>query len=529
LGREKQHILNKRNYSQDDLATVTTVEPTTSLDIPAVSAVIERPQKRWLSKFFRFRVQSFLPGRGALSLRRFSITEAAFLFVVAFIASRSLGVVRQTLFNILFGTGSAANAYYAAAYLPETLFDLVAGGALTHAFIPVFLSYERDHGQREAWRLTSLVFNVMLVALTLLMLLGEFFAPAFVNHWLVPGYSPAEQALTTNLTRVMLFQPLLLGLGTVITAALNSKRQFLLPAVSVAVYNIGLIGGLAVSFFFRGVGIYGPTFGILVAAALQALVMVPALIKQGVRYSFTWNLKHPGLREVLRLLIPNILTVAVFSVLPIVDTAFISYMPDPASLSASRNAYMLFALPLGLVSQAVGQASLPQLATLAGSQRYVRLCQTLFRVLLVSLAFSVLAALALVLLGRPAIHILFQHGAFDAHSSSVTNLALLGYAFALPVQALASLLSLTFYAMKNAVTPLCISFVAMLAHVGGLILILHLLTSSYQILAIPLALAIDGLASTLLLGLMLFLGLRFKAKEDKGMLRLARRRASRKI
>ena len=492
-----------------------------------MSVVTARPQRRWLSKSFRFSLKSFLPGRGALSLRRFSITEAAFLFVVAFIASRGLGVVRQTLFNILFGTGPAANAYYAAAYLPETLFDLVAGGALTHAFIPVFLSHERDHGSREAWRLTSLVFNVMLVALTLLMFLGEFFAPAFVNHWLVPGYSPAEQSLTTDLTRVMLLQPLLLGLGTVITAALNSKRQFLLPALAVAVYNVGLIGGLGVSFFFRDVGIYGPTIGILVAAALQALVMVPALVKQGARYSFTWNFKHPGLLEVLRLLIPNMLTVAVFSTLPIIDTAFISYMPDPASLAASRNAYMLFALPLGLVSQAVGQASLPQLATLAAAQKYVRLRQTLFRVLLASLTFSVLAALVLSLLGRPAIHILFQHGAFDAHSSYVTNLALLGYAIALPGQAVASLLSLTFYSMKNAVLPLFISFVAMLAHVGGVLLSLHMFIGAYQILAVPLGLAADGIVSSLLLGSLLFLGLRLKARNDRGMQRLARWRALR--
>lgn len=445
--------------------------------------------------------------------------------MLALITSRGLGVVRQLLFNILFGTGPAANAYYAAAYLPETLFDLVSGGALIHAFLPVFLSYERAHGQREAWRLTSLVFNMMLVALTLLLLIGEFLAPAFVNHWLVPGYSPAEQSLTINLTRVMLMQPLLLGLGTVITAALNSKRQFLLPALSVAIYNIGLIGGLGVSFFFHGVGIYGPTWGMLVAAALQVVVMLPALVKQGARYSFTWNLKHPGFHEVLRLLLPNMLAVAIISLSPIIDTAFISYMRDPASLAASRNAYLLFGLPLTLVSQAIGQAAMPQLSALATTRRYVRLRQTLGKVLLISLVLSVLEALALGILGRPAIHILFQHGAFTAHSAYVTNLALIGYAIALPGQAIASLLSLTFYAMKNAVAPLGSNILALLAHLGGLLLLLTLFSGSAQILAIPLALAIDGMVTSLLLGSLLFLGLRNKARQDQGMARLARRRA----
>src|SRR5437764_981 len=315
------------------------------------------------SKAFSFNLKNFLPGGGDFSLRRFSITEAALLLMMAFIASRGLGVIRQTIFNALFGTGPEANAYYAAARLPETLFDLIAGGALTHAFIPVFLSYEKDHGQREAWRLASLVFNVLLVALTALVIVSEFVAPAFVSRLLVPGYPPAQQALTAALTRVMLIQPLILGLGTVVTAILNSKRQFLLPALSIAVYNLGLIGGLLFSLAIPSIGIYGPTYGIIAAASLQALIMVPGLIKQGVRYTFIWNLNHPGLRQVLRLLIPNALAVAIASTGFIVDTAFISYLPDQASLAAERNAHMLYALPLALLGLAIGQAALPQLST----------------------------------------------------------------------------------------------------------------------------------------------------------------------
>ncbi len=522
--RERQAI--NTEYSQESSAEATIVEPVTAPALP-VAGIMPRAQKRWLSKAFRFRLRSFLPGQGALALRRFSITEAALLLMMAFIASRALGVVRQILFNMLFGTGPAANAYYAAAYLPETLFELVAGGALIHAFIPVFLSYEKNHGQREAWRLTSLVFNTLLVVLTLLVLLGELFAPAFVSNWLVPGYPPETRALTTNLTRIMLLQPLLLGLGTVITAALNSKRQFLLPALSFALYNVGLIAGLGLSFLVREVGIYGPTFGILAAAALQVIVMVPALVKQGARYSFIWQVKHPGLHEVLRLLVPNILAVGIASVTPIVDTAFLSFMPDSASLAATRNANMLMALPLALVAQAVGQAAMPQLAALATAQKYVRLRQTFVKVLLASLALSVLAALLLALLGRPMIRLLFQHGAFDEHSSFVTYIALLGYVLALPGLALTSLLSLTFYAMKNAVLPMIACAASLLAHIGGILLFFALFSGEYQILAVPLGLAADGLASTILLGVLLLLGLRTRVRKDQGMQRLQRLRAYR--
>lgn len=457
-------------------------------------------------------------------MRRFSITEAALLLMLAFVASHGLGVIRQTLFNILFGTGPEANAYYAAARLPETLFDLVSGGALIHAFVPVFLSYDKEQGTRETWRLTSLVLNVMLVALTLLVLAGELLTPAFVNHWLVPGYTHAEQALTTDLTRVMLIQPLLLGLGTVLTAALSSKRQFLLPALAVALYNVGLIGGLGVSYLWRGVGIYGPTCGILAAAVLQAGIMLPALLKQGARYSFTWNLRHPGLHAVLRLLIPSMLGTALGAIASIFDTSFISYMPDESSLAALRNAAMLFGLPLTVIAQAVGQATLPQMASLATTQKYLRLRQTLGKVLLASLVLSTLAALTLALFARPTIHLIFQHGAFDAHSAYLTNLALLGYAIALPSQGTATILILAFYAMKNAFLPLCAGALGLLVHLGAILLFLHLFTGSSKILAIPLALAVNGTVSTLLLASVMFFRLHAKVRADKGMVRLMRRR-----
>ncbi len=443
--------------------------------------------------------------------------------MLALLASRALGIVRQILLNTIFGTGPAADAYYAAAYLPETLFDLVAGGALIYAFIPVFLSYEKDHGQREAWRLASLVFNALLLVLSLATLVGEFFAPAFVTHWLVPGYPPDKQALTISLTRVMLFQPLLLGLSTVITAALNSKRQFLLSALSVAIYNVGLIGGLVVSLLVPAVGIYGPTYGTLVAAALQVLVMVPALVKQGASYSFSWNFRHPGFLDIMRLLIPNALAVTISSIAPIIDTNFISHMPG-GFLAAQRNAYMLYGLPFALLTQAIGQAAMPQLSALFASHKYLRLRLTLSKLLLFSVGASVLAALVLGPCGQIAIVLLFQHGAFGAQSASLTETALLGYALALPLQTAAMFLILAFYAMRNALTPLYATALTLLTHFLSILVLLQFFTGTQQLIAIPLALASDGLIATLLLGFLLLWQLRRPNYVDKGMQRLTRRR-----
>ncbi len=444
--------------------------------------------------------------------------------MLALLASRGLGVVRQIIFNAMFGAGSEANAYYAAARLPETLFNLIAGGALTHAFIPVFLSHEKDHGKQEAWRLASLVFNMLLVVITLLILVAEFLAPTFVNTIIVPGYSPSEQALTTNLTRIILLQPLLLGLGSVITAVLNGKRQFLLPALSIAVYNIGLIAGLLVARIVPGVGIYGPTYGILVAAVLQGVVQVPALLKQGFRYSFVWNIRDPGLWEVMKLLGPNALAVAIGSTGFIVDTAFVSYLPDTASLSAIHNAQLLYGLPEALMAQAIGLSLLPHIATQATARRYVRMRQTTLKVMGAAIALAVPCAVVLWLLGKPTIRILFQHGAFTAHVSLLTNLAVIGYAIGLPGIIAGELIVNGFFALKDTRTPLFTNTFALATRIGLILLLLRVLHGTSTILAIPLALSGSATLEAVLLCTVLLLRLRQKVHQDAGMVRLQRRR-----
>ncbi len=482
-------------------------------------------RKAWGGRMFRFRLASFRFGKD-LTTRRFSVTEAAFLLILAYLTSKGLGVVRQTLFNALFGTGQAATAYYAAFSLPDTLFNLIAGGALAYAFIPVFLSYEKAHGEREVWRLTSLVFNVLLVGLVALILVAEFLAPTFVNAILVPGLPPAERDLTTTLTRIMLVHSLILGLGTIATAVLGGKRQFLLPAFAIALYDIGTIGGLLVSLTVPRVGIYGPTCGLLASAVCQVAVLIPGLIKQGARYTFLWDLRHPGLREVLRLLVPNVLAVGITSTGVILETSFASYLPDPASIGALRNASLLFALPVTLVTQVIGQALLPQLTTQATNGRYVRMSQTLVKIVGAAVLLCVPAALVLALCGRTVIVLVFQHGAFDSHSSSLTAMALLGYAVGLPGIVASQLLILSFYALKDAQTPLLTNIATLGMRVSLILVLLRVLPGPFALLALPLAASVAGTVEAVLLGLLLFRRLRTRVKTDRGMQRLRQRRAS---
>jgi putative peptidoglycan lipid II flippase len=274
-----------------------------------------------------------------------------------------------------------------------------------------------------------------------------------------------------------------------------------------------LIGGLLVTWMFPKIGIYGPTYGVVIGAACQVLVQIPGLVKQKFRYSFFWDLKNAGLHQVMFLLGPNLVAVGISSIVLVIDTAFTSYLPDKASLSAIHNAFMLFDLPAALLGQTLALAALPQLSSLNATRQFLDFRHLLFRIVGGAVLISIPIAIVLSMFGKPAIHILFQHGAFTKHSASLTALALIGYAIGLPGNIASLILMRSFYALKNAVIPLLINIFALATHISLLVFLLKSLTGKYVILVIPLAAGITGTVEACLLGLLLLWLLRIRLKK----------------
>jgi putative peptidoglycan lipid II flippase len=444
-----------------------------------------------------------------LATRELSIAEGSFVLMASFFFSALLGSVRQVLFNAEFGAGSDASAYYAAFRLPDTLFSLIAGGALSSAMIPVLLATAREEGERAEARLTSLVLTSLLAAFALVVFVGELFTPAFVNGVLAPGFDERTSELTQNLTRIMLLQPLVLAVGSVATAILNSRNQFVLTAASVASHNLTLIAGILAASAFPGLGIYGPTLGVVGGAVLQVLILLPGLRARGFRYRPAWSPRDSRLREVVRLLVPNGLAVGVGYAGFIVDTAFASTAPEKAALPAIFNAWLLVGLPIALLGQAVGQSAFPRLAAHAVVAEWLELRRTAVRSLAVAVALAVPAVAALVVLGRPTIRILFEHGKFDAAAGSLTFDVLALYALALPAYVATELVARGLIALRDTRTPL-LTNAAQLAARAGLI---ALLIGELGVLAIPVAFATTATLETLALGTVLLVKLRRRIAE----------------
>ena len=231
-----------------------------------------------------------------------TIVSATAILMAAFVASRVLGLARDVVIAHAFGTSAELDAYNAAFRLPDLIFQLVAGGAFASAIIPVFSTYASRRGSEEAWRIVSVVANIVVLG-ALVIALAAFALTPWLVPWLVPQFSPEHQSLVMHLTRVMLISPVAFSMSIVITSVLNARQHFLLPAIAPIVYNLSIIAGAVLA--SAGLGVFGLAAGVAAGAVLHLVVQLPALARCGATYNLTLDLGHPGVREILGLLLPR--------------------------------------------------------------------------------------------------------------------------------------------------------------------------------------------------------------------------------
>ncbi len=443
-----------------------------------------------------------------LLTREYSVGEASFILMASFFLSAALGAVRQVLFNAQFGVSPEANAYYAAFRLPDTLFSLIAGGALSSAMIPVLLNVRQNDGEASGWRLISVVLTALLSVFALLIVAVEIFTPALVTRLLAPGFDAQTSDLTVTLTRIMLIQPMILLLGSVATAVLNSRNQFLLTGLSVVSHNVSLIASILALKLFPDLGILGPTMGVIGGALLQALILSPGLRGDGYRVGLLFDLANQRLGEVVRLLIPNGLSVSVNYAGFIVDTSYATRAVNPAGLAAIYNAFLVVGLPIALLGQAIGQAAFPRLAAQAEAENWTEMRRVLMRSLGASIGLALPAVAALLILGRPTIRILFERGEFTSAAGDLTFSVLVAYAIALPAYVATEVITRGLISLRDTRTPLFTNTGQLIAR----ILLIAILLPAMDVVAIPAAFAISSTLETLILATVLFLKLRSKSQ-----------------
>ncbi|MSQ28050.1 MAG: murein biosynthesis integral membrane protein MurJ [Dehalococcoidia bacterium] len=373
--------------------------------------------------------------------------------------SRVLGLVREQVVAALFGASAATDAFRVAFRVPLALYDLLIGGMVSSAMVPVLSEDAADNaalGRRLSVLLTVATL-ILLAAVVLLMAL----APQLIAL-LGAGYSAGVQALSVDLVRVVLPALVFMGVSGVLTAALNSRERFHYPAIATAAFNGGVV--LAALALHQQFGIASLALGVVGGAALQAALQAPGL--RGVPLRPRFDLTDPALRRMLRLYLPVALGLVVSTVGIAIDTNLASRTGE-GSLAAMGFATTLVQFPLGLIATGVSSAVLPALARHAkvmsgdggGSARqaYRSELALALRLVLVTIAP---ATVALVVLREPVIALLFQRGAFDDTAAARTSLAFLAYAPGLPAAALDQVLIFGFYAQQRTIPPVLVGVAA---------------------------------------------------------------------
>ncbi len=375
------------------------------------------------------------------------VAKAALVITLVSIFSKLLGFVREQVIAGLFGATGLTDAYFSAWAIPLLLVGLF-GGALSTAFLPVFLGLLAKGEQEEGWSLAASVWRLSLLTLTVVTALAYLAAP-LLTRLLVPEFGPSMQALTTSMLRIMLPAVLFLGTATLYSALLNAHKQFIWPAMGPVVMNVVLVGSTFL--FTHRFGIPGLAWSTLVAVLAQQLLLWWQVRRQQMPvFQLAGGLRDAG--RVAALAAPILLGTLFSQVYVFVDKGLASGLAA-GSIASLNYASKLVQLPIGIFVAALSTAIYPTLAELAGRRDHSGLGRAVSAGVRTLCALILPAAVGMAVLRYPLVELAFQRGSFDAIATEKTAFALLFYAVGLVGVANIQLLSRAFYALEDAATP----------------------------------------------------------------------------
>ena len=384
------------------------------------------------------------------------VAVAAAIMVAAIFLSRVLGIVRDMVVGYFFGAqvSIVADAYKAAFSLPDLFYFLIAGGALSSAFIPVFTEYITKGDEENAWKVFSVFGTAIALGLTVVIIVGELFTEFFIGL-LVPGFPPDKLALTVSLTRIIFPAQICFFVGGLMMSTLYVRNQFLMPALGPVVYNVAIIvGGIIGGVFFGPYqGIYGLAWGVVIGAFVgNVLMQLWAIRRAGVRYRPSLEIRHPGVVKAFKLMLPVILGLSLPQLCVILTRPFASYL-EQGSITWLDNANKIMQMPLGIFAQALSVAIFPTLSRLA-AENDMRGLRNQFSLGFRSILFlTIPSSVLIIVLAEPITAVLFQRGRWTWGDTEATAMATVFFSIAIFAVSGQAIVNRGFYSMQNSVIP----------------------------------------------------------------------------
>ena len=318
--------------------------------------------------------------------------------MIGIFISRVLGLVRERAVAQVFGRTLETDAYFAAFAIPDLMYYLLVGGALSAAFIPVFTSYLAKDDEETAWHVASTFITVTVLLLLAFTIFGEIFA-AKLAPLVAYDYSGSQLALLVRLMRIVFPAVLFTALAGLEMGVLNSYQHFTAPAVGPILYNLGIIlGAYALG---PRMGIYGMALGLVVGAFSNFAIQLPTMLKFSRAYRPNLDLRHPGIRQIGILMFPAMIGLSVNQLNLMIGQNLASGLVE-GSITALRLANRLMQFPLGVFAMGISTAIFPLLTRLAATEARGELKRTYSLGLRTVLIITIPAAVGLLSSGSPS-------------------------------------------------------------------------------------------------------------------------------
>lgn len=376
--------------------------------------------------------------------------SATILLMGTVALSRVIGYAREAYIAFAFGAGSQTDAYVAAFTLPDFLNYIVAGGAASITFISIYTRFLAEKRDDDAKKTFSIIITVMTAVMVVGTILTEIYTPEFVR-WFVKDFKPDQIELCIHLTRILLPAQIFFYVGGVVSAVLLSHRLFLFPAFGPLIYNVFIIlGGVAGG---RHFGIASLAYGAVIGSfAGPFLASVIGAVRIGTGYKPSFDITNPAFREWVKLSVPLMLGVSLVTADDWILRHYASSVVG--GISRLNFAKRLFAVPIAVLGQATGQASLPFFARLFNEKKLKEFAETVNDSVYRVSAASFLGTAWMAAAGLPLIDLVYRHGKFTFADSQTTAVYFFWFSLSLALWAAQGLYARAFYAAGDTLTPM---------------------------------------------------------------------------
>lgn len=419
-----------------------------------------------------------------------SVSQAAGILMITYFLSRILGYARDIVITSNIGLGVQTDSYYAAFTIPDLIYTLLVGGALSAAFIPVYSQYVNTDEQEEANKVASTIINIIAILASIMVIVGLVFTPQLIG--LITEFKGYGFRLTVILTRIMFVQCLFMCVTGISQGILQAHKKFSISAIGGLLYNIAIIAfGVILN---KKLGIMAFSIGVVVGSVINFMIHIPYLKGFGFKYIFKIDYKHKGVKKFFLLLLPVLFGLAISEINLIVNQYFASGLGE-SIMSAMKNSQRLIMLPIDIFGMTVGVAIFPTMLAHIAKDQMDEYKNDIASSLSTILFVTIPATVGMMTLREPLIRMMYLQGKFTEKDVKTMSILLLFYCIGIVGYSSQGVLDRGFYALKDTKSVVKINSVALIINIVLSLVFINSLGAR----GLALSYALSGLASMAML------------------------------